>query len=285
MAITAGQDVEATAFIDKSERDATPANDAGRVPKLEADGKLHPYFPRTGEILNAGETLSGATLPVPVYQNTSDNELYACDGNDTAKLKFIGFVTSDSTDGNPIDLQANGIVEGFSGLDEGVPYYLSDTAGAITSTPGTYPVMVGVAISPTQLLIMRGRRILSGTATLTGTTTSSITTGFRPRKITIVATHNESGHGDSSYSNGHYVDGNNRCMHIWSGGGDASENTQTFSDSGKAWHLSIASSAGSITHTITGVVDTITDTGFRLNQTISDGLESADIFWVAEGDF
>lgn len=31
-------------YINDSERDATPANDAGRVPKLEANGRLAPYF-------------------------------------------------------------------------------------------------------------------------------------------------------------------------------------------------------------------------------------------------
>ena len=49
--------------------------------------------------MTAGETINGATLPVAVYQNTTDNEVYACDGNDTTKLKFIGFAISNSTDG------------------------------------------------------------------------------------------------------------------------------------------------------------------------------------------
>ena len=44
MSITAGQDIVTTDFINESERDATPANDAGRVPKLEADGFLDPTF-------------------------------------------------------------------------------------------------------------------------------------------------------------------------------------------------------------------------------------------------
>ena len=42
--ISPGQNGEASDFIDKSEQDATPANDAGRVPKLEADGRLHSDF-------------------------------------------------------------------------------------------------------------------------------------------------------------------------------------------------------------------------------------------------
>lgn len=44
MAITAGQIVRADDFIDESERDGTPANDEGRVAKLEDDGKISNVF-------------------------------------------------------------------------------------------------------------------------------------------------------------------------------------------------------------------------------------------------
>lgn len=135
MAIGAGQDIVDTDYIDYSEKDATPANDAGRVVKLESDGKLHGFFTKNGAVVNAGETLNGATLPVPVYQNKTDNELYACDANDNTKYKFIGFATSNSTDGNPIVLQTSGIVSGFTSLDEGEKYYVQDSVGTIGTTP------------------------------------------------------------------------------------------------------------------------------------------------------
>lgn len=44
MSITTGQPTAASDFINNSQRNATPANDAGRVPKLESDGKLHANF-------------------------------------------------------------------------------------------------------------------------------------------------------------------------------------------------------------------------------------------------
>lgn len=138
--------------------------------------------------VNAGATINGATLPVPVYQNTTDNEYYACDGNDLTALKFQGFAISNGTNGTAMLVQTNGIVGGFSALDEGVAYYLSDTAGAIQNTPGTYPVLVGIAISTTQLLIQKGGRYASGgAATSVGSTSGStvVTCGFRPSKITI----------------------------------------------------------------------------------------------------
>ncbi len=105
----------------------------------------------------AGETIAGATLPVPVYQNTTDNEFYACDANDTAKLNFVGFAISNSTDGNAIDLQMSGIVKGFTGLDEGEKYYVQDAVGTIGKTPGTAKILVGEAISTTELLIIKDR--------------------------------------------------------------------------------------------------------------------------------
>ena len=104
--------------------------------------------------INAGETINGGTLPVAIYIDTSDNEAYACDGNDLTKLEFVGFVISNSTDGNPIDLQCNGIVRGFSGLAEGEKYYVQDDK-TIGTSKGTYEILVGIAISATELLIMK----------------------------------------------------------------------------------------------------------------------------------
>lgn len=104
--------------------------------------------------INAGEAINGATLPVAVYINTSDNEVYACDGNDSAKLEFIGFAISNSTDGNPISIQCSGIVRGFTGLAEGQKYYVQDDK-TIGTTAGAYSVLVGIAKSETELLIVR----------------------------------------------------------------------------------------------------------------------------------
>jgi len=104
--------------------------------------------------LLAGETINGATLPVAVYQNTTDNEFYACDADDTDKLNFIGFAISNSTDGNSIDIQFEGIMKGFTGLSEGVKYYVQNDK-TIGTTPGTYKILVGMAISTTEILIIK----------------------------------------------------------------------------------------------------------------------------------
>jgi len=113
--------------------------------------------------INAGETMAGAILPVAVYQDPADNELYACDADVVAKLNFIGFVLSDADDGDPIDFQGSGLVRGFTGLIEGEKYYVQDdkTIGVIA---GTWAILVGVAISETELLIKKDNYQLLGQA-------------------------------------------------------------------------------------------------------------------------
>ena len=141
---------------------------------------------------NAGETIAGATLPVPVYQDTSDGEWYACDANVSTKLNFRGYAITDGTDGNPINIQIGGIVSGFSGLAKG-KYYVSDTAGTIQTTPGTFEVLAGLAISATEILIIRDETcaFIDSNVTRTDTQTASaaksgtftITTPRRARLI------------------------------------------------------------------------------------------------------
>lgn len=138
---------------------------------------------------NAGETINGATTPVPVYQDSSDSELYACDANVTTKIRFIGFATSNSTNGNPINFQGDGIVRGFTGLTPGVNYYVQDAVGTIGVNPGTIQVLVGFAISSTELLIIKGRKVATGTlsfsATAGATNDQTATIGFRAQQIRV----------------------------------------------------------------------------------------------------
>lgn len=146
---------------------------------------------------NAGETINGATLPVPVYQDTSDGEFYICDANVTTKLNFRGFAITNGTDGNPMNIQTAGIVSGFSGLTKG-KYYVSDTVGTLSTTPGTYEVLVGLAVSATEILILRNETscFIDSNVTRTDTQTASasksgtftITTPRRARLIKFTVT-------------------------------------------------------------------------------------------------
>lgn len=225
--------------------------------------------------MTAGATINGATLPVPVYQNTTDNEYYACDGNDTAALKFQGFAVSNGTDGNSINIQYTGIVSGFSGLDEGLAYYLSDTVGTIQNTPGTYSVMVGIAISPTQLLIRNAPRRLNGGPTDVGTASGStvVTSGFRPAVIRIHAHRASTTNIQSNMSA------------IWVNGTLVGASNTTDSDSGQSQNTARfygPSQGDYMDFTITNV----TNTGFTITWTETGTFTGSAYFvWEAEGDF
>lgn len=227
--------------------------------------------------MTAGATINGATLPVPVYQNDSDNEFYACDANDTAAMKYLGFAISNGTDGNDIDVQFTGIVSGFTGLSEGEKYYVSDTAGTIASTVGTQEILVGVAISETELLIQKGRRHASGITSFTSTTTTAITVGFRPSKVRVVATSAGGVNGDQAMSSGGWtVQGSDDCAYI---GADGSV-LGLAGTSANSWY--IRSNAAAVNHS--GTITSVTDTGFTLNNTETTDGTTAHIYWEAEGE-
>jgi hypothetical protein len=73
----------------------------------------------------------------------------------------IGFMTesksaptsSDNTGQVKAMVQFTGILSGFSGLTPGLIYYVSNTPGIISSTPGSNTKKVGVAVSETELFI------------------------------------------------------------------------------------------------------------------------------------
>lgn len=101
------------------------------------------------DTINAAETISAMR---PVFLDDSSNTWKYCDANDTARLRFDGFILDDGSSGNAANVQCAGIVRGFSGLDAGKEYYVQDD-GTIGTTPGTYPMLVGVAIDSTCILL------------------------------------------------------------------------------------------------------------------------------------
>lgn len=153
-------DVSAAGVADKIVRlsgTSLPAMDGSNLTNVGASAI------KTSDI-NAGETIDGATLPVPVFVDDTANEVLACDANVQARLRYDGFAITASTDGNPITVQTDGIVGGFTSLDIGKDYYVQDAVGTIGTTAGTYEIKVGVAISATQILIQRGTMEFMGSA-------------------------------------------------------------------------------------------------------------------------
>lgn len=112
-----------------------------------------------------GETIAGATTPVPAFRKYSDGEYYACDGNDNTKAAFRGFVVTSAGDGQAAVLIQHGIVGGFSGLTAGDKYFVSDSVGAVANTPGTNYIPVGVAVSTTEIRIVHEDILVSGSLT------------------------------------------------------------------------------------------------------------------------
>lgn len=255
--------------------------------KLDAD-EINADLP---VVVTAGETLNGATLPVPVYMDDTDNEVKACDANDDTKLEFVGFVISNSTDGNDITLQKDGVVSGFSSLDIGKKYYVQDAAGTIGTTPGTEAVLVGIAISATQILIINTRnRVANGTranfsqAVSTSENDSDLSTqsiGFRPRMIII------SGYLFSNISGNVNVKG---ILH--SNKDTGATGWQVDDDTGSGNFVDFTMGITSISATFDGgsfslSIDNLTNDGFDIKLAWSTGatysgtIQAQQISWIA----
>lgn len=99
----------------------------------------------------AGESV---TIRNVGYFKESDQRWYNADADLTATFDQlqIGIIQTTATVGNSIQVAISGLVGGFTGLTAGAKYYLSNTAGGITTTPGTNSVFIGWALSTTQLL-------------------------------------------------------------------------------------------------------------------------------------
>lgn len=96
----------------------------------------------------AGEALSARDA---VYISSADGKAYKCDADDTTKTEFIGFAQEATSLGATVQIRNHGLMTGFSGLTTGSKYYLSSTAGAISTTQTS--VKVGVAVSATVIKI------------------------------------------------------------------------------------------------------------------------------------
>lgn len=94
MGFVNGETISEDDYINESEADATPANDAGKAVKLESDGKMSDFFLNTQfrELLSTYETIDGATTPKPVVV-LPDGTVATSDANNNDFDDFFGFVT------------------------------------------------------------------------------------------------------------------------------------------------------------------------------------------------
>lgn len=158
----------------------TPTDPGMAVNKLYVDGSG-----TSGEAITAGQ---------PIYVKASDGKLYKTDADlgDESAFSFIGFAlnTVAAADLTVYLALPGKIVTGLSGLVAGSYYFLSNTAGAIATTPGARYAKVAQALSTTSLRVIEPRFINGGSITLNGNGTFSGTTGFYPKSIRFWAAAN-----------------------------------------------------------------------------------------------
>jgi hypothetical protein len=110
------------------------------------------------EVVTAGEAIAAREVVFVSTGSGGRTAGRAYLGNATATATSseafaLGVATASISSGASGSVRLAGIVDGFSGLTAGAVYYLSATAGAITATPPANVVMVGIALSSTQLLL------------------------------------------------------------------------------------------------------------------------------------
>ena len=97
-----------------------------------------------GQLENA-ELGENITAPAMVYISSSDGKMYKAVATDTAKGAQGSLLVSGSTGDNRQVHFGSEAIAWPSPLTAGATYYLSDTAGAITSTAPTNVQVVGFA--------------------------------------------------------------------------------------------------------------------------------------------
>lgn len=113
----------------------------GSVPTTNIDNDV------TG---TAGAALTATQV---AYLDTTTWKLADADATATSTLPPIGFVVSDTANGNSGTFRLSGRMTGFLGLTPGSDYYVSATAGAITATAPINARYVGRADSISSLII------------------------------------------------------------------------------------------------------------------------------------
>jgi len=100
---------------------------------------------------NSGDLFYNFSTDIYSYPT---NTGYTVNAYATNVFNFIGVVkTTDST--SPIDIVTNGVAGGFTGLTAGVLYYTTTPADGSVSTSSASGILVGKAISTTEILLMK----------------------------------------------------------------------------------------------------------------------------------
>jgi len=132
------------------------AGDSGKIASLDTAGRFSSTMMPTGfgsdtRTVTAGETIAAGDL---IYISAAGTAFKA-DADAAGKAAQGGVLSGISSGGTGAAYFGSFFITGLSGLTMEVPYYLSSTAGGITSTAptgtGKIQQQVGYAVSATEL--------------------------------------------------------------------------------------------------------------------------------------
>lgn len=99
----------------------------------------------------AGETLAIGDV---VCIKASDGKAYKADANDSNLRPAVGIISKGGSASGSVEITAIGILAGQTAVSAGNRLYLSETAGAITTTSPTNPQTLGWSQTTTTFIIL-----------------------------------------------------------------------------------------------------------------------------------
>ena len=244
-------------------------------------------------VTTAGEALSARDA---VYISASDGKAYKCDADDTTKMDFAGFAQEAAALNAAVNVVCH-LMTGFSGLTINAVYYLSNTPGAISTTPGTNAAIVGFAVSASVILIQSTAITIknaffsylassrSGVSAGPASSSTQTITHNLGRIPSIIRLHSigswTTGSGSAMTaggSHGTYNATGNRCVYLAAGGTTGISNTST---TFAVRCTRATSGSGAESDSATGVVQNVTATTFDIVWTVSGDTSQANFVWEA----
>ncbi len=242
-------------------------------------------------IMTAGE---GITAGQPLYFKTSDSKVYKANGNAVgeAAYNFIGWALQTASTNDTFEVGLSYSPD-QSSLTAGSKYYLSTSAGTISTTPGTAVVFVGTAISATEIVRDYEMRQTYGTvndntsvATNTGAGVNTDTTvthnlGAVPKLVILSATVTPGGSSNSAYVVGivAYDPSGNVAYGMWKGTNAGGSMTRSQELHGTGSNMS-ATGIGGVNDTVTVKIMTIGPTSFVFRITAVNSTNNTPISTV-----
>lgn len=236
-------------------------NDGVRYLKVQTMVTQGEVTSTSGEAFSMGDAL---------YVSSTDDKVYNTDTDfDVSTYNFVGIALEAATGADETIRYAKpgSVIKGLSGFTAGSEYYLSSTAGDISSTPhATRIAKIGYAISSTELRVIEPRYIRRGLQVITSSTTFAQTTGFYPTRIEVIAGSIQSEGGIS------IGDDSNRCVYM-QGKSAAATGDVSASEAWKIYDANASQNENS------GTVTSKTQTGFTFNA--GTYVTQATIHWTA----